>query len=580
MEAGILQNRLPENYAANLIKLFDTHVDNQPDKIAYTFIQSGLLREKSITYAELQHACGKVAAWLTDQGYRHKKIMLCYENGLDFIITFLGCLYAQATAVIFPYLKNEKPESLRPKVIAACALAQVELTIANQQTLDELKIHKHCAIEFIFANAESRFENYTYANDLATHILFTSGTTSPPKMVLFNHGMLAYNLYYTGSTWAVDAKSKHLNWGFAFHSAGLMVGYLLSIYHGGACLQIEAGDFQQNPGIFPALISQYNITHTSSANFTYEHLLKFPVNPSENFDLSSWQVAMVGGDPLQVATLIDFYRRYAQHGFAFRSFQTAYGMTEATGLISTGETLPTPAMVLLDLHEAKFKRVVISQSSRLTADNNIPFDFDRGNKLVLGCGKASCGTQILILNEAQQMVEGIGDIYFHSPSLALGYLQADGQLDYLAENCIIHAGKKYFATGDLGFLYQNELYILGRSREIIKVNNAIYFPLFIELIVSYTIPELKPGTQVAVMNAGDVILIQELSIIDYDKMAELEAKIKFHIERVYNLQIDSVYFIQMNTLPKLPSSGKTQRTLCLQHLLSSKLQLVETQCLN
>jgi polyketide synthase PksL len=575
MESAILKDCLMESYATNLLERFNYHVQNQPDKIAYRFIEPGLLDEKVITYRELWLEAGKVAAYIFANGYNNKKIMLCYESGLDFIITFLGCLFAQSTVILYPYLKSENPETVKLNVEAACQLAGAELTIASQLTLDALQLDRYCSIESILSHPAITFSNASYRNNLASHILFTSGTTSAPKLVLFTHEMLAYNLFYTGTTWGVDNNSIHLNWGFGFHSAGLMVGYLLPLYHGGTCVQLDASDFQMNPTIFPALVSQYKITHTSSANFAFEHLLK----KSPSIPLFQ-RGTMVGGDPLQIATILDFYQRYSQHGFSFRCLQTAYGMTEATGLISTGEILPTPQYVMIDLHETKHSLVVVTRSGKLAADSQLPMDFSQGNKIILGCGKASCGTEVLILNESHQPTENIGDVYFHSPSLARGYLRGNDVLDDLTNHTLNYDGKDYFPTGDMGFFYQNEIYILGRSSETIRINNAIYFPLFIELIVCHNIPELKAGTQVAIINQGTVILLQEIAPRLYFQMTELEANIKFQVERNYGLQIDKVCFIKENSMPKIRTSGKTQRKLCLQRLLSSQLDLVETACIN
>lgn len=557
-------------------------------KNAYLFVKDSHMNTETITYGGLILAAKRVAAFMFSKKLSGEKVILCYSTGINFIINFIGCIFANVTAVVVPYVDNATDLVNKKMLNYVQDAIETKLIFAESDTIQKLAINAVDIQQVIKSYAPLNTKNEV-ADDTITHMLLTSGSTSAPKIVAFNHKCLIHNLDYTSTTWFASSESIFLSWGNSFHSAGLMVGYLLPIFNGATGVILPAKVFNEFPLLFPILVSKYQVTHTACPNFAYDYLNQY-INSNHidtsklKIDLSRWSIAIVGGDTLQEETLHGFYDYFKYTGFELSKFRTAYGMTEATGLITTTIS-KSPVRLSIQLPDTIENNVVEISSN--TIENEIKSSGQpgiySGNPSVISCGHTANGVEVVIIDpETLNQVQSehiIGDIYFTSPSLFMGYWNKKLQkIDDPTVSLPFDEHKKYLSTGDKGFMFEKELFVLGRDSEIININNKIYYPLFIESIAINTVQGLSPRSNIAFMvnkeNVQKIILVQELKEEMIKSKKNIEQSIKEMVKKFYKIDLDEIVFIKTKSLPKIPGSGKMQRNLCKKQYLDNQLNII------
>lgn len=552
-----------------LVTKFKENVSKFADKEAFIFLGKGNADHQYLSYKDLDKEAGKVAALLKRENLVGQYVILSYQAGLDFIIAFLGCLYAGTRAVLVPYIAEQSQVQMLKNATEDFQINTILST--NSKLADYLDIRlidlgkQNLPKEYYSAEKEINAQTIT-------HVLYTSGSISKPKAVVFNHHCLIHNLSYTGHSWNATSHSRHLTWGLPFHSAGLMVGYLLPIFNGATGIIMSPEVFNENPVTFIKAVSDFQVTHTACANYAYDFLINhMKTHHTSDMDFSKWQVAIVGGDPLQKETLTQFVDHFSGCEFNIDKFCTAYGMTEATGLIASGVPQKGPTIINTNINDIATHKIT-----------EFPMDYHGvDSKYLIGCGFANDGVEVVVTDPAtlkQLPNNQIGLVFFHSPSLLCGYWNSSENKIYsplveLPEKM----GKKYMNTEDLGFLRNDELFIIGRYKEILKKNNKIYHPLFVEIIAVESYIGLKPRTGAAfsLSNEGDsdIIFIQEIPEFLREKREEILKSIHHAVELRYKLLIDKIIFIKEGSLPKVAGSGKVSRNLCKDLYLKNKLNL-------
>lgn len=136
-----------------------------------------------------------------------------------------------------------------------------------------------------------------------------------------------------------------MSWLPMYHDMGLIGSVLGTVYSGGSCVLMSPSAFAQRPGRWLEAISRFGATASGAPNFAYD-LCVDRIGREERaaLDLSSWEVAFNGAEPLRPATLRRFADAFADCGFRAQAFTPCYGLAEAT-LLVTGKRRGTLAAV-------------------------------------------------------------------------------------------------------------------------------------------------------------------------------------------------------------------------------------------
>ncbi|WP_277752976.1 fatty acyl-AMP ligase [Microcystis aeruginosa] len=433
------------------------------------FLANGETETARLTYQQLDQKAKALAAQLQLQMSPGERALLLYPSGEEFIIAFFTCLYAGVIAVpVYPPRRNQKLSRLQ--AITKDAQSKLALTTTSFLRTIEEKFSSDPELVTVPCLAtnnipDKQVENWQKLNlsleDIA-FLQYTSGSTGMPKGVMVSHKNLLHNEKLIACAFEHTSETIGVGWLPLFHYMGLIGHVLQPIYVGFPSVIMPPEAFIQKPLRWLQAISRYKATSSGGPNFAYE-LCASKIKPQEreNLDLSCWDVAFNGAEPVRAATLEKFTNTFADYGFKREAFYPCYGMAETTLFVSGGIKSQSPVIEAVD------KLALLENSA-------VPINCQHPNaQLLVGCGHAWLSEKIVIVNPESltECRDGeIGEIWVSSDSVAQGYWNRPEQTEetfkaYVADTQV----GPFLRTGDLGFLLAGELFITGRLKDLIIV---------------------------------------------------------------------------------------------------------------
>ena len=571
---GKERNRLSKYIT--LIDRLQEQASIQPDKRAFTFLADGETELDSLTYQQLDQKAKAIAFVLQDRDAPGQRALLLYQPGLDFITAFLGCLYAGVTAVpVYPPRANRSIERLL--AIVADAEATFALTTQSIEEQVASKFTEHHATEKIRFIATDTYEldlasGWQYpeiSTDLA-FLQYTSGSTGKPKGVMVSHGNLIANSNAIQQYFSNKREHTLVSWLPPYHDMGLIGSIIQPAYVGSSMYLMAPVTFLQRPYRWLQAISRYQAQTNGGPNFAYD-LCVDRVTPEQKatLDLSCWELAFSGAEPVRAETIDRFSEYFSECGFKRQAFYPCYGMAESTLMITGSDRKIEPVSITVDSKELEENRAVVSDGEDSTT--------------LVSSGRNAIGQQIVIANTdtLNKCRDGeIGEIWVKSDSVARGYWNRPELSEY-SFNAVLADTQEagWLRTGDLGFLHQGELYVTGRLKDLIIIRGRNYYPQDIELTVDSSHEAIRAGNTaaVAVEIAGEerLVVTTEIKRTALRKLnvEEVTKAIRSAIASHHELQIHAIVLLKTGSIPKT-SSGKIQRHACKAGYLDGSLSSV------
>ena len=568
---------------ATLVELLRLRAESEPDRPSYVYLNDGELDEISITYKELERQAKAIAAWLLDHGAYHERVLLLYPPGLEYLAAYFGCLYAGAIAVpAYPPRLNRPTPRIQGIVADAGArfalttgdiLADLERRFEQTPDLQELN---WLDTRIIPAGMETAWVEPQIAPADLAFLQYTSGSTSQPKGVMVTHANLLHNLRQIYESFHLFdpsiIQSGVVSWLPTYHDMGLIGSILGSLYIGNKLVVLSPLAFLQRPLRWLQAISRYGAGVSGGPNFAYDACIE-KVKPEiiETLDLSRWKLAFTGAEPVRQTTLERFADVFAPSGFRKEAFFPCYGLAEAT-LFVTGGDGPQGVKLL------PVRRSGLENGQAILADEPEP-----GIVPMVSCGKPRLGQQILIVDPETNLPcpDGrIGEIWLKGGSVAQGYWNRpeETQRVFNAHLQVDQEGA-FLRTGDLGFLWEGELYISGRLKDLIIIRGANHYPQDIELTVEKSHPALQSSGgaafSVEVEGHEQLVVLQEVNRQSrHGDLSDAIQAIRMAISENHDLQVYEILLIRPLTAPKT-SSGKIQRHACKKAYLDGSLEVLD-----
>jgi acyl-CoA synthetase (AMP-forming)/AMP-acid ligase II len=566
------------------IDLISARAAQFPHKVLYQFLQSDQVIAK-LTYQELEQQAQAIAAHLQGMQMQGQRALLIYPPGLDFIVAFYACLYAGVVAVpAYPPRRNQSMTRL--EAIISDADAAVVLTCASLWEGLQTRIEEHPLLRAIpwlptdvidLAQA-NQWERPDVDGQTLAFLQYTSGSTGNPKGVMVSHRNLLHNAEIISQGFGVSPALQGVIWLPPYHDMGLIGGILQPLYAGGTVALMSPMDFLQKPLRWLSAISRFQGTVSGGPNFAYELCLqKITPEQRQTLDLSSWQVAFTGAEPIRAETLVQFSQTFAECGFRPEAFYPCYGMAETT-LMVTGGTKLTPSKVLaLDSAALEHHQVCPTDAQHLSSRHFV------------SCGATFLGQRLEIVHPEglyRCPTGQVGEIWVAGNSIAKGYWNRTLETTksfgaYLQEPCLssIESGP-FFRTGDLGFVHDGELYITGRIKDVIIIRGQNHYPHDIEFTVQQAHPALMTNGGAAftleLRGKEQLVIVQEVERTYLRKLEpQLVLKaIRQAVTSQHGLDLHAVVLVKPGTIPKT-SSGKIRRRACQAAFNNDQLEIID-----
>ncbi|MBH8563963.1 AMP-binding protein [Nostoc sp. CENA67] len=564
---------------ATLVDLLHKRALQQPRQIAYTFLVDGETEEVSLTYQALDQKARSLAAKLQSMKAIGERALLLYPPGLDFIIAFFGCLYAGVTAVpVYPPRRNQR--MIRLQAIVKDAQASFALTTTSVLTNIEHSLKQepdlaglnYIATEKLNDNFGQNWQPLKITSDTLAFLQYTSGSTGTPKGVMVSHENLLHNQEMIKTAFQHTQETIFVGWLPLFHDMGLIGNVLQPLYLGMPSFLISPTAFLQKPLRWLMAISRYQATTSGGPNFAYDLCVdKITKEQRSQLDLSSWEVAFNGSEPVRAETIEKFSATFKDCGFRRSAFYPCYGMAEATLIVSGGLKIAPPVTKFVKEKALQQNLVEIAATEQ------------KDTRAIVGVGKSWLDQKILIVNPESltKCPDGqIGEIWVCGPSVAGGYWQRPQETQHTF-NAQLQDTKEgpFLRTGDLGFLLDGELFFTGRIKDMIIIRGQNHYPQDIELTVHKSHPALRlncgAAFSVQVEGIERLVIVQEiersyLQKLDVDEVAKTICQAIF---QQHELQVYAVVLVKPASIPKT-SSGKIQRHACRDGFLNGSLDVV------
>ncbi|MEM9212770.1 MAG: AMP-binding protein [Cyanobacteria bacterium P01_F01_bin.150] len=570
-----------------LVDMLCERAAHQPQQI-YRFLADGERDERYLTYDALDQQARAIAAHIqalyAESGSEcvGERALMLYPAGLEFVAAFFGCLYAGVVPVP-AYLPRNNRHQHRVTAIAqdaqaaivmttAEAIASLQSSLGDQQWNDVSFPIQWIATDDVSGQAESWIKPRITEDSLAL-LQYTSGATGTPKGVMVSHGNLLHNLAQIYQGFDHDSDSRGLSWLPSYHDMGLIGGILQPLYGGFPITLMAPVHFLQKPKRWLDAIARYGITSSGGPNFAYDLCIqKIPPEQRSEIDLSSWDVAFTGAEPVQWSTLERFAQAFEGCGFRQRAFYPCYGLAEATLFVTGGQKNEVPSVVYDHQRDAS------QDDDKSTA---IP--------LRVSCGQPLLGQSVLVVHPDTCGVcdDGqVGEVWVTGNSVAQGYWQRADETEAVFNGRVEDRQESFLRTGDLGFISQGDLYITGRIKDVIIVRGQNHYPQDIEAAIAACHPALRQGHgavfSVECIGADgqsgqqQIVVVQEVErtwvrkLKDEALTTDIMAAMRAAVSHSHALQIGAIALVKPNGIPKT-SSGKIQRQQCKTDWLAGEL---------
>jgi acyl-CoA synthetase (AMP-forming)/AMP-acid ligase II len=532
---------------------------SRPDTVAYTFRSAGGTIGESITYRDLDRRARAYAAYVTSITTPADRVLLLYPAGIDYVVAFFGCLYAGVVAV-----PSYPPTGVRPIAaiersiaLARDAGARVALTTEAVAAKWDAGRAGHTApchpVPRDLDDARG-LAVFPAAGDELAMLQYTSGSTGSPKGVMITHANLLSNMAVMAQGLETREGTTFVSWLPLYHDMGLVAGVLLPLLVGGTQHLMSPTTFLRRPFAWLEAISSERASITVAPNFAYELCLRrITAADADRLDLSSWSVAAMGAEPVRAETIRRFSHAFARCGFRAEATYPSYGLAEATCAVTGGAITAEPVVLRVDREALQSHEVKLAEA-------------DGDGLEVVGCGHPYLDHSVTIVTEEGARCEPgeVGEIWITGSSVSRGYWGRPEASQRVFEARLPPDERAWLRTGDLGFLREGELFVVGRSKDVIIIRGRNHAPEDLELTVDECSDLVEPGGVVAfgVDEDGEERLVLVVALVrGVTADAKLGELIMRRIAEVHGVEVHDILFVRGREIPRT-SSGKVQRRAC------------------
>ncbi|MDI1482403.1 fatty acyl-AMP ligase [Polyangium sp. y55x31] len=539
---------------------------------AVTFVRTNG-QERRVAYPELWAEASRRARALQALGLsKGDRVALILPEPDEFVLSFVGALTAGLVAVpMYPPATLAKLEAYGDTVRHVLAASGARVVVTNdalrpliqEHLLGSQSAETRLVLERDLGTIDPGSAHTTLPDvrgeDLA-FLQFTSGSTSRPKGVMVTHENLSVNshaIMFDGLR--STPEDRGVSWLPLYHDMGLIGFVIAPVYALVQVMFLPTMSFIRRPSLWLESIHRFRGTITFAPNFAFALATRAVTeNQAGGWDLSCMRALGCGAEPIQADVLRAFLARFEKYGLSPESILPCYGMAEAT-LAVTFHDLGKPLTT---------DRIDLATMKAGTAE---PAKDEAPALELVSCGRPFPGHDLAIVGPdgAPLGERQVGEIWLRGPSVTAGYFGDD-------EATTETFGGGYLRTGDLGYRADGNVYICGRSKDLIILNGKNHYPQDIERVAS-TVDGIRDGQCVAFARRGasgaeEAVLVAESRRLGEAKRALIEA-VTHAVRAELGVQLAEVVLIKRGTLPKT-SSGKVRRRETKMRLENGQLELV------
>jgi long-chain fatty acid adenylyltransferase FadD28 len=551
----------------------------QPNETAFTFVDyeqdwNGVA--ESLTWSQLYRRTTNLASELIRHASPGERAVISAPQGLDYIVAFYGALQAGLIPVPLSVpmggVTDERVDSVlrdsSPTVVLTTS-AVFDSVMQSVGSQGGQSVPAVVAVDSLDLDAPAGSDVGLQDGPGIAYLQYTSGSTRTPAGVMVSNGNLVTNFgQLMADLFADDGglpppDTTIVSWLPFYHDMGLMVGIFVPVLAGLHAVLMSPMAFLQRPARWMQLLASNRYAFSSAPNFAFEIAAKKTSDDDmAGLDLGEVRGIGSGSERINPATIKRFTERFARFNLRDTALRPGYGLAEATVYVVTGRPGQIPKAVRFD-------------SDKLTAGKAERCENGGGTPLVSYGVPHSPTVRIVDPDTMTECPAGMtGEIWVHGENVALGYWQKPDETEATFGGRLVAPSSgtpegPWLRTGDQGFLFDDELFVIGRIKDLLIVYGRNHSPDDIEA----TIQEITGGRCAAIAVADShveklVVLIEVKKRGDSpeevaDKLTVVKREVTSAISNSHGLSVADLVLVSPGSIP-ITTSGKVRRATCVE----------------
>jgi fatty-acyl-CoA synthase len=520
------------------------------------------------SFPEVREAASSMSRRLRAAGVAPgDRVLICLSTSWDWVDCWFGAvlLGAAPCAIATPGALGS-PAAQLDKTLRVCQRIDARLLVGPESFLREARrvlddgfasreLGSALRTELleverlaVLAPAASEPEPDPDATDTA-YLQLTSGSTGLPRAVELSHGAALHNAIACAEGVSGphgELSQEIVSWLPLYHDMGLVGCLLHSVVTGIELALMSPRTFLGRPRLWLERISRSGSAVSPAPNFAYQLCVE-RAGATSGLDLSAFRDAITGSEMVRPETVEGFCSTFAAAGFLPGGVRPAYGLAEATLVVTIDQRLEGARVREVPVRRAGELEMVVSNGSPVR-DTRIEIRSPAGRPLPSG---------------------SIGELWIRGPGLMTGYL---GEPAATAE--VLRDG--WLDTGDLGFLDEDgDLYLTGRKKEILILQGHNVMPHELEWVAEGIAggggAERCGAFSVSSAGGERAVLVLETTEQDASRLRLLAHDVASGIGRALGVPLADLVLVRRGTLPRT-SSGKIQRRALREAYLRGEVQ--------
>jgi fatty-acyl-CoA synthase len=510
----------------------------------------------TITRADFRREAERYAAALQSMGVQPRElVVIAHTQNLESIFAFWGALLLGAIPSMFPTLTEKlDPAIYMQNMAELVSLSGIRAILTTDDFAPTLAAHVACPVygseqlrAAIPDSPSLRVERGQGGEVDTAFLQHSSGSTGLQKGVALSHRAVLNQLASYSDSIQLSKQDVIVSWLPLYHDMGLIAGFLLPLVQGVPLVLMSPFDWVQHPAMLFRAINDYHGTLCWLPNFAYNHCARrIRARDMEGLSAASMRMFINCSEPVYDESHRLFAERFAHQGVRPEMLAVSYAMAENTFAVTQTPPGELPHLDVID-------RAVLETERRAS-----PVSADHPQAVVkVSCGKPILNTAVRVLDEtgAPLPERCVGELAVQSDCMLTEYYRRPDLQPFKDD---------WYLTGDRGYIADGEVYVVGRSKDLIINAGKNVYPQDIEAIVN-TVPGVHAGRAVAFGVPDEregtelIAVVAEVHTDDPTERQTITAAIRSTVARSSTVTLSYVHLVNDKWLIKT-SSGKIARS--------------------
>lgn len=575
---------------ASIPALLQERAEQQPDASAFTYIDydddpAGFA--ETVTWAQISQRARVVAEELALCGSPGDRVAILAPQGLEYIAAFFGALEAGFIAVPLSTPQYGVHDERIFSVLRDCAPVAVLTTSAVVGDVSKYATGHDgqpapfvVEVDLLDLDSPRALPPIPQHSGGPAYLQYTSGSTRTPAGVVVSHTNVIANVTqsmytYFGDPAQLPSDLTVTSWLPFYHDMGLILGLCAPLVGQRSAVLMSPMSFLVRPARWISMLATTGPCISAAPNFAFELAVRRTSDDDmAGLDLGNVQCIVSGSERIHVATVKRFNDRFAPYHLSPKAIRPSYGLAEATLYVAAPAPGAAPKTVRFDYEH-------------LTAGQAVPCGTEGtlGTELI---GYGSPDPASVRIVDPENMIESpagtVGEIWVRGDHVTMGYWRKPEQTERVFNAKLVHpapgvAEGPWLRTGDLGVISEDELFIMGRIKDLLIVDGRNHYPDDIEA----TITEITGG-RVAAISVPDEITEQLVAIIELKgqpaseeglvRLRSVKRKVTSAISKSHSLRVADLVLVSPGSIP-ITTSGKIRRSACVERYQTDGFQRLD-----